>query len=326
MYQTIRAARAHKKWNKEIDDLLRTLVSVNGTNDWTKIATTINIEISTATVEAQQCEDRWRYLDYNDSKKPWTEEEELDLFIAHKKYKNRWSDVAEALGKRSNNTIKNKFYSIFRKIKNKITRMDLTYESNLEVAEAFYVMKLMENHIARPTSSREKVGKRGKDFIYSLLKGLDMKEIANYKRELNNLGIKEIKLEDYKLNIKKPVEQTHESKLECKNLIIEMFPFITENSKHDNIKFTLPLPHAFNTSQRLTREEKTHIYTQFFRQKEPKSAVVLTDNSSYFNLTTRSQAPFSAGYVEGMARIDRFEGFSDYTANKKRTEFSKPFQ
>lgn len=307
----------HKKWNKEVDNLLRTLVSDSGTHDWNKIAATINIKIPTVTVEAQQCEDRWRCLDYNDSKKPWTEEEELDLFIAHKKYKNRWSDVAVALGKRNNNAIKNKFYSIFRKIKNKIKRMDLTYESNLETAEAFYIMKVMETHISRPIPSREKIGKRGKDFIYSLLKGLDMKEIANYKRELNNLGIKEIKLEEYKLNMKKSVEQTHETRPESKNSMFEIFSFITDNPKQDNFKFTLPLPYVFNSSQMLTREEKIRIHAQMFQQKEPKPTVVLTENSFYFNFSTQSHPSFSAGYIEGRARNNQFEGFSDYMAIRK---------
>lgn len=118
------------------------------------------------------------------------------MFIAHQKYQNRWSDVAQALGGRSNNLIKNRFYSIFRKIKNKIKRGDFTYESKLELMEVFYMINLMEKYFARPQPLKERGNKRGKDFIYSLLNGLQLEEIINYKLELLKFNIKERTLEE----------------------------------------------------------------------------------------------------------------------------------
>lgn len=114
------------------------------------------------------------------SKNPWTEEEELKLIYAHKQYKNRWTDVAIAMNCRNNNNIKNRFYSIFRKIKGKIYKKDFSYSSKLELLEIHYMISLMLKYLAHPPVNQRVKGKRGKDFIFSLIHNLDEQMVKTY--------------------------------------------------------------------------------------------------------------------------------------------------
>lgn len=125
------------------------------------------------------------------AKEPWTDQEELNLILAHKEHKNRWSDVAEALKGRSNNNIKNRFYSIFRKTKAKILKEDYSYQSLLELLELHYMTSLIEKYLSHPNPNARLKGKRGKDFIYSLIHNLNLNTAQEYHTKLSELSKKE---------------------------------------------------------------------------------------------------------------------------------------
>ena len=59
---------------------------------------------------------RWHnHLDPFIKKAPINKDEEKTIFDLHKKYGNRWADIAKELPGRSDNCIKNYFYSTHRK-------------------------------------------------------------------------------------------------------------------------------------------------------------------------------------------------------------------
>jgi hypothetical protein len=59
---------------------------------------------------------RWvNHLNPNLNKKKWSTDEERIIFDAHKQYGNKWKKIAQLLENRSDNAIKNQFYSILRK-------------------------------------------------------------------------------------------------------------------------------------------------------------------------------------------------------------------
>lgn len=133
---------------------------------------------------------------YTGSKDPWTEEEEFKMIVAHKKYKNKWSDMTDLLKRRNNNTIKNKFYSVFRKIKGKVQKADYSYESKLELLEIHYIVALIIDHLEHPTMYPKAKGKRGKDFIYSLIHNLTLEMVQDYKKQIEELTKDEGSIED----------------------------------------------------------------------------------------------------------------------------------
>lgn len=175
-------------WTQEQDLKLQDLVEGYGTKDWVKISETLNATFPQNPKSVQQCYCRWEELLEESAKKAWTEEDELSMIVAHKKYKNRWADISESLKGRSNNTIKNKFYSVFRKIRGKIAKSDCTYTSKLELLEIHYITSLIEHYLAHPILVPKLKGKRGKDFIYSLINNLNEKMVADYKRKIQAIA------------------------------------------------------------------------------------------------------------------------------------------
>lgn len=121
-------------------------------------------------------------------KDPWTEEEEFEMLLAHKQYKNKWSEITQHLKGKSNNTVKNRFYSIFRRIKGKVQRDDFSFESELELFKICYMTSLMNYHLDHPMVSSKAKGRRGKDFIYSLIHNLPKEKVQRYEERIKDLA------------------------------------------------------------------------------------------------------------------------------------------
>lgn len=108
--------------------------------------------------------------------------------IAHRTYKNQWAKISDSLKGRSSNMVKNKFYSIFRKVKSKIRNGELDFSSKLELLEMNYITDIVLNYIDLPRPSAKKKGKRGKDFIFTLIEGINEYFVKDYKKSLNDIA------------------------------------------------------------------------------------------------------------------------------------------
>ena len=300
-------------WDKEDDNYLRTIVSLHGEHNWTAIAINMNVTFPSKNRTAQECKERWySYLDPTISKEPWTDQEELEMLIAHQKHQNKWSDVAQALKGRSNNTIKNRFYSIFRKVKNKIKRRDLAYGSKLELLEIFYMISLMEFYFTHPPVVPEQKGKRGKDFIYSLLRTIRLDDVIKYKADLQKLGNKETTFEELWLEMANQGGVTGAVKPETGEKPIDLFPVISDQASCGGINYSLPLPHAVTNPQPLTTEEKDFVQYQAFSKKEPSSAGSYSCQPMITSPSDYQPATFSAGHFRLNPSMSRYEVFSDF--------------
>eukprot|EP00826_Nyctotherus_ovalis_P060013 TRINITY_DN8392_c0_g1_i1.p1 TRINITY_DN8392_c0_g1~~TRINITY_DN8392_c0_g1_i1.p1 ORF type:complete len:381 (-),score=101.83 TRINITY_DN8392_c0_g1_i1:208-1350(-) len=187
--------RLHKnEWSKAQDEFLE---SLHKPLDWNAVAERANSLFPDFLKTPEEYSKRWESLVKGaETKEPWSIREEVRMLIAHSKYKNKWSEMGAVLKGRTNNTIKNKFYSIFRRVKGKIQKADYTYSSKLELLEICYIVSLIEQYLAvQPLNSKPK-GKRGKDFIFSLVHNLTPNAVRNYKEQVQKLASHKCNLDE----------------------------------------------------------------------------------------------------------------------------------
>lgn len=98
-------------WSKEEDELLQEWVQANGPKKWSECAKLIKKR------SAKQCRERWlNHLDPKIRRDEWTPEEDQQIFELYKKYGTSWSKLAKEMNGRSENSIKNRFYSTIRSL------------------------------------------------------------------------------------------------------------------------------------------------------------------------------------------------------------------
>lgn len=139
------------KWTEDLDNALCNIVEHLGTHDWASVAMKINSQYPNAQKSSKQCRSRWQdHLSAENAKEPWSEKEEFLMILAHKHQKNHWANIAESLKGRNNNSIKNRFYSIFRRIKNKLIKNDHGFSSKLELLEMLYILSVIDYYLETP--------------------------------------------------------------------------------------------------------------------------------------------------------------------------------
>jgi hypothetical protein len=101
----------HKgSWTRQEDEVIIQYVRTHGCTAWTKLAKMLPGRIG------KQCRERWlNHLDPHISRDTWTSEEDRALMMLHEQYGNSWSKIAAHMPTRSDNMIKNRWYSTLAK-------------------------------------------------------------------------------------------------------------------------------------------------------------------------------------------------------------------
>ena len=98
-------------WSKEEDDKLLEWISSHGPKKWSECSKFLLKR------SAKQCRERWlNHLDPMIKKDDWTEEEDRQIYELYKKYGTSWSKVSKEMKGRTENSIKNRFYSTIRSL------------------------------------------------------------------------------------------------------------------------------------------------------------------------------------------------------------------
>jgi len=108
------SARSAKKgnWTEEEDRILMDWIKTHGAVKWTECSKNIKGRCG------KQCRERWvNILNPGVKKGNWTDQEQTLIFDNLKKYFTSWSLMAKELEGRTENSIKNYFYSSIRRLK-----------------------------------------------------------------------------------------------------------------------------------------------------------------------------------------------------------------
>ncbi len=318
------------EWTKDHDVYLRSLVEMYGDSDWHIVAECMNNKFKECFRTGKDCRNHWKsYLDTTGPKQSWNDRERYLLLVAHQKYKNRWSEVARMLRKQSSNLIKNRFYTLFRKIRNRIKNNDLITTSPLDLLEIYYVLTLIEQyHATLPEKTTVEYAE--KNYAHKLVQQIDKDKVADYKAKVLELhkgeGTMAELFEKYAtVYITKQPETVEENIItksvpECKEIDFAD----NENEEEVKIKITLPSPNTFSNSDVMTDEEKDAFWKSAFLSKEPKSDRVQVKSAAYDNGSVASSVFSQTRSAGPMAmRDDEYFGFSQF-ATPFESEEARP--
>jgi len=104
-------------WTLEEDQLLTNWIDKNGPKNWTKCAQSIPGR------SGKQCREHWNNsLNSEIVKGNWSSEEDYFIMLFYKKFNGSWKKMIPIFKSRTENSIKNRFYSQLRKIASKFIK------------------------------------------------------------------------------------------------------------------------------------------------------------------------------------------------------------
>lgn len=103
-------------WTDEEDSAVKRLIAEHGTHNWTLISKELADKYSVFSRTGKQCRERWKnHLNPAVDKSPWSKVEDSKILDLWRKMGKAWTSIARYFPGRSENSVKNRFYSSMRK-------------------------------------------------------------------------------------------------------------------------------------------------------------------------------------------------------------------
>jgi hypothetical protein len=220
-------------WTPSEDKLLIEYVKRFGPKKWNDCAEFLKNRTS------KQCREHWKNcLDPEIKKGDWTFEEDLILMVFYSKCKGSWSQLIHYFNDRTENSIKNRFFSELRKIAANEPKKEKKRSSKINLKN---LLKYLEQGISEAKKNFMTYNKMTEEQLNEYLKKIEIKflnkkkdkkrkKIHNYSNKYNLLGKKREKKSE-----EKNLKLSHEKIVNTNNnIILEENTKITEEEKNNN--------------------------------------------------------------------------------------------
>ena len=170
----------------------------NGPCNWTKCSEFIKGR------SGKQCREHWNNsLDPNLTKGQWKSEEDLLIMIFYEKYGGSWKKIIPIFPSRTENSIKNRFFSQLRKLASKVQqkgKKEYSSKFGLELLKKFLpqATELAKQKYFEETKTNDKELEQYVNKIDNLVKNrkkgikfIDFDTLKNNKKNMNIIDIKE---------------------------------------------------------------------------------------------------------------------------------------
>ena len=228
IFQTEQEETNKGPWSKKEDKLLFDWIKKNGEQSWHECARFISGRTG------KQCREHWKNCLNPELKKgEWTLEEDLLIMLSYTKYKGSWREMIHLFEGRTENSIKNRFFSQLRKIAlNDWNNYEKKRSSKFNLD---FLLKYLEQGIKSAKLSYMRKNRMNQEEFKKYLNQLElrMKKSRNKKNNKNVLE-KKNKGSRIKLLGKKREKKSCEKKLEniiTKNIISNIKTNIGTNNK-----------------------------------------------------------------------------------------------
>ena len=245
-------------WDEKEDKLLKQWVEKHGAYNWTKCAEHMKFRT------AKQCREHWKNnLDYNLKVGQWTSEEDLLIMKFYKKYES-WRLMIPMFEGRTENSIKNRFFSQLRKIvvkKSPTGRKEYGTKFGLDILKNYLDEGIKQAEIKYYEENKNMTKEGFENYMNQIENSIKNRKKGKKFIDLNiikkkNLNVKNNKNET--INIDEDEEENKILSDEEKDENLETFNTTTKNKKR---RKKATLNNMFKTTKNIdepiTREETT---------------------------------------------------------------------